>query len=153
MLAATLVPIYGIYSGYELVENVPASEHNTEYLDSEKYQIKERDWSDPPLAPLIRTVNEVRRRHPDVWALRDVRFHHSDNEQLLVYSRGHVARDLLLVVVNLDPHHAQVLRGRTGEPALRVRRTVRSVAGRPVEHFDAVYRGDMFEYSLEFEHA
>lgn len=53
----------------------------------------------------------------------------------------------------LDPHHAQVLRGRTGEPALRVRRTVRSVAGRPVEHFDAVYRGDMFEYSLEFEHA
>ncbi|HLT17285.1 MAG TPA: alpha-1,4-glucan--maltose-1-phosphate maltosyltransferase [Acidimicrobiales bacterium] len=107
VLAATLVPIYGIYSGYELVENVPASEHNTEYLDSEKYQIKERDWSDPPLAPLIRTVNEVRRRHPDVWALRDVRFHHSDNEQLLVYSRGHVARDLLLVVVNLDPHHAQ----------------------------------------------
>src|SRR5690606_37908998 len=54
-----------------------------------------------------RTVNEVRRRHPDVWALRDVRFHHSDNEHLLVYSRGHVARDLLLVVVNLDPHHAQ----------------------------------------------
>src|SRR5690606_42105854 len=46
-------------------------------------------------------------RHPAVWALRDVRIHRSDNEQLLVYSRGHVARDLLLVVVNLDPHHAQ----------------------------------------------
>lgn len=53
----------------------------------------------------------------------------------------------------LDEHHAAVLRGRPGEPALRVRRTVRSAAGRPVEYFDAVYRGDLFEYSLEFEHA
>lgn len=53
----------------------------------------------------------------------------------------------------LDEVHAAVLQGRPGEPALRVCRTVRSVAGRPVEHFDAVYRGDLFEYSLEFEHA
>jgi starch synthase (maltosyl-transferring) len=107
VLAATLVPIYGIYSGYELVENVPASEHNTEYLDSEKYQLKERDYTDPPLAELIRTVNAVRRRHPGVWALRDIRFHHSDNERVLCYSRGHLDRDLLVVVVNLDPHHPQ----------------------------------------------
>ncbi len=53
----------------------------------------------------------------------------------------------------LDEHHAEVLRGEPGEPALRVRRTVRSKSGRPVEYFDAVYRGDLFEYSLEFEHA
>jgi starch synthase (maltosyl-transferring) len=107
VLAATLVPIYGIYSGYELVENVPASEHNTEYLDSEKYELKARDYTAAPLAPLIRTVNAARRRHPDVWALGDVRFHHSDNDQVLCYSRGHLGRDLLLVVVNLDPHHPQ----------------------------------------------
>ncbi|MGH9083830.1 MAG: alpha-1,4-glucan--maltose-1-phosphate maltosyltransferase, partial [Acidimicrobiales bacterium] len=46
-------------------------------------------------------------RHPGVWALRDVRFHHSDNPQVLVYSRGHVRDDLLLCVVNLDPHNPQ----------------------------------------------
>ncbi len=108
VLAATLVPIYGIYSGYELSENEPASVENTEYLHSEKYERRSRDFDDPEsLAPLIRTVNEVRRAHPSVWGLRDVRFHHSDNEQILVYSRGHVDRDLLLVVVNLDPHHPQ----------------------------------------------
>jgi starch synthase (maltosyl-transferring) len=108
ILAATLVPTYGVYSGYELCENEPASEANTEYLHSEKYEIKHRDYSDPAsLAPLFRTVNELRRRHSTVWSLRDVRFHHSDNEQVLVYSRGHLSTELLLCVVNLDPHSAQ----------------------------------------------
>ncbi|HEX4866042.1 MAG TPA: alpha-1,4-glucan--maltose-1-phosphate maltosyltransferase [Acidimicrobiales bacterium] len=107
VLAATLVPLYGIYSGYELVENEPASATNTEYLHSEKYELRQRDWSAPPLAPLIRAVNRARRRHPDVWALGDVRFHHSDNDRFLVYSRGHLDRDLLLCVVNLDPDHPQ----------------------------------------------
>jgi starch synthase (maltosyl-transferring) len=107
VLAATLVPVYGIYSGYELAENEPASETNTEYLHSEKYELKARDYDDPgSLAPLIRTVNAVRRAHPDVWRLRDVRFHHADDERFLVYSRGHVDRDLLLCVVHLDPHEA-----------------------------------------------
>ncbi len=108
VLAATLVPVYGIYSGYELCENEPASDTNTEYLHSEKYELKQRDYADPAsLAPLLRSVNEIRRRHPGVWSLRDIRFHHSDNPQLLVYSRGHVDTDLLVCVVNLDPHHAQ----------------------------------------------
>ncbi|MGK2949054.1 MAG: alpha-1,4-glucan--maltose-1-phosphate maltosyltransferase [Acidimicrobiales bacterium] len=107
VLAATLVPLYGIYSGYELGENEPASETNEEYWHSEKYELKARDYrADHSIAPFIRTVNEARRRHPEVWSLRDVRFHHSDDDQLLVYSRGHVSTDLLLVVVNLDPHHA-----------------------------------------------
>ncbi|MGQ0434911.1 MAG: maltotransferase domain-containing protein [Microthrixaceae bacterium] len=108
VLAATLVPIYGVYSGYELCENQPASDTNTEYLHSEKYELRVRDYSDPTsLAPLLRRVNQVRRAHPSVWSLRDVRFHHSDNERILVYSRGHTGRGLLLCAVNLDPHHAQ----------------------------------------------
>jgi starch synthase (maltosyl-transferring) len=108
VLAATLVPLYGVYSGYELCENEPASLTNTEYLHSEKYELKERDYGAPgSLAPLLRTVNDVRHRHRGVWGLRDVRFHHSDNEQVLVYSRGHARHDLLLCVVNLDPHRAQ----------------------------------------------
>ncbi|MEO7427976.1 MAG: alpha-1,4-glucan--maltose-1-phosphate maltosyltransferase, partial [Acidimicrobiales bacterium] len=108
VLAATLVPTYGVYSGYELCENEPASEANTEYRRSEKYELKQRDFSDvASLAPLLRTVNEVRRRHDTVWSLRDIRFHHSDNEQVLVYSRGHADGDLLLCAVNLDPHEAQ----------------------------------------------
>jgi len=108
VLAATLVPIYGVYSGYELCENQPASPTNTEYLHSEKYELRERDYDDPSsLAPLLRTVNRVRRAHPNVWSLRDVRFHQSDNDRILVYSRGHTSRGLLLCAVNLDPHHAQ----------------------------------------------
>ncbi len=108
VLAATLVPVYGVYSGYELCENEPASLTNTEYLHSEKYEIKSRDYDDPAsLGPLMQAVNELRRRHPDVWTLPDIRFHHSDNPQLLVYSRGHASSDLLLCVVNLDPYAAQ----------------------------------------------
>ncbi|MGE3619376.1 MAG: maltotransferase domain-containing protein [Acidimicrobiia bacterium] len=108
LLAATLVPTYGIYSGYELCENQPASPDNEEYLDSEKYEVKRRDWSDPSsIAPFVTRVNAVRRAHPGLWGLRDVRFHHSDDEQVLAYTRGHAARDLLLCVVNLDPHRAR----------------------------------------------
>ncbi len=109
VLAATLVPTYGIYSGYELGENEPASESNEEYLHSEKYELKDRDFgADGSLAPLVQRVNEVRRAHPGLWALRDIRFHHCDDgEHLLAYSRGRADRgDLLLVVVNLDPHAA-----------------------------------------------
>src|SRR3546814_1696818 len=55
------------------------------------------------LAPLMRTLNELRRRHDGVFSLRDIRFHHSDDESFLVYTRGHADDDLLLCVVNLDP--------------------------------------------------
>jgi starch synthase (maltosyl-transferring) len=108
VLAATLVPTYGIYSGYELCENEPASDTNEEYANSEKYELKDRDYAAfDSLAPVIRRINEVRRNHPGVWALRDIRFHHSDNDQVLVYSRGHASDGLLLCIVNLDPVHAQ----------------------------------------------
>jgi starch synthase (maltosyl-transferring) len=109
VLAATLVPSYGMYSGYELFENEPASDDNEEYLNSEKYEIRRRDWSRPDsMAPFIGRVNEIRHRHPAFQRLRDIRFHHSANDRFLVWSRGSVpAGDLVLVVVNLDPHNAQ----------------------------------------------
>ena len=91
VLAATLVPLYGVYSGYELCENEPASDTNTEYLHSEKYELKDARLRRPRLARAA--VPHRQRRSgagtPSVWALRDVRFHHSDNDQILVYSRGH----------------------------------------------------------------
>ncbi len=109
VLAALLVPSYGIYSGYELYENEPASDTNEEYLHSEKYEIRRRDWGRADsLAPFIATINDIRRRHPALRWLRNVRFHGSSNDRFLVWSRGHRDEgDLVLVVVNLDPHGAQ----------------------------------------------
>ncbi|HEU5085425.1 MAG TPA: alpha-1,4-glucan--maltose-1-phosphate maltosyltransferase [Acidimicrobiales bacterium] len=109
LLAATMTPSYGIYSGYELRENEPASESNEEYLHSEKYEIKERDWDRPDsLAPFITKVNEIRRRHPALQQLRDIRFHHVDNDQIIAYTKGSRATgDLVLVVATLDPVHTQ----------------------------------------------
>ncbi|HEX2040438.1 MAG TPA: alpha-1,4-glucan--maltose-1-phosphate maltosyltransferase, partial [Acidimicrobiales bacterium] len=105
VLAATLVPSYGIYSGYELCENEPMSDANEEYYRSEKYEIKERDWSSPrSLAPFIEQVNDVRRRHPALQRLRNIRFHHVTNDNLIAYSKHTDDRsDVVLVVVNLDP--------------------------------------------------
>jgi len=143
VLAATLVPIYGMYSGYELYENEPASDTNTEYLHSEKYELKARDYDQPgSLAPLIRTVNEVRRRHPDVWSLRDIRFHHADDDRFLVYSRGHVDRDLLLCVVHLDPHEAHHTTVRLELGALGL------AHDRPYQLYDEL-TGDAYEWGGE----
>jgi starch synthase (maltosyl-transferring) len=109
VLAATLVPTYGMYSGYELYENQPASETNEEYFASEKYEIKRRDWARADsMAPFIAQVNEIRRRHPGFRSLRDIRFHHSSNERFLAYSRGNLGEGPpVLIVVNSDPQHAQ----------------------------------------------
>jgi starch synthase (maltosyl-transferring) len=107
VLAATMVPSYGIYSGYELCENEPASETNEEYLYSEKYELKHRDWGQPgSLAPLVTRLNDIRRRHPAFSDLRNIHFHHSNYEQVLAYSKRTDDRsDVVLVVVNLDPHN------------------------------------------------
>jgi starch synthase (maltosyl-transferring) len=109
VLAATMVPSYGIYSGYELLENEPASETNDEYLHSEKYEIKHRDWGDPnSIAPFIARINAIRTRHPALHRLRNIRFHHSDNEQVIVWSKHTDDRtDVVLVVVNLDFRNVQ----------------------------------------------
>jgi len=109
VLAATLVPSYGMYSGYELFENEPASDSNEEYLSSEKYEIRLRDWNRADsMSSFIARVNEVRRRHPAFRTLRGIRFHGASNDRFLVYSRGDASGgDPVLVVVNMDPLRAQ----------------------------------------------
>ena len=105
LLAATLVPHVGVYAGYELCENEPASEANEEYRSSEKYQLVVRDYDRPDsLAPFLAAVNAARAAHPALRQLRDITFHHVDHPNLLAYSKGRVDDgDAVLVVVNLDP--------------------------------------------------
>jgi starch synthase (maltosyl-transferring) len=114
VLAATLSPSWGIYAGYELCEAAPAHQGSEEYLDSEKYQLRPRDWaaaerSGASIAPLITTLNRLRRRHPALQQLRDLHFHHTDNDQVIAYSKRSTRphADTVLCVVNLDPHHTQ----------------------------------------------
>ncbi|HKY15091.1 MAG TPA: alpha-1,4-glucan--maltose-1-phosphate maltosyltransferase, partial [Microthrixaceae bacterium] len=104
VLASLLAPSWGVYSGFELCENSPASPDNEEYHDSEKYRIVERDWTDPDsLAPLLRRLNEIRRAHRSVGRLDNIRFHDTEDPDVLAFSRRD-GEDVLLVVVNLDPH-------------------------------------------------
>jgi starch synthase (maltosyl-transferring) len=113
VLAATMTPSYGIYSGYELAENQPMSDANEEYLESEKYEVKHRDFDDPrSLGPWVGLVNEIRRRHPALQRLRNIHFHDSTNPALIAYSKHTDDRaDVVLMVVNLDPattHEANI---------------------------------------------
>jgi len=108
VLAATLLPLYGIYSGYELCENeaLPGRE---EYLDSEKYQFKERDWdAHGNIKDWITRLNEIRRTNRALHFHDNLRFYRADNNAILCYGKMTVARDnIILVVVNLDPHRKQ----------------------------------------------
>ena len=111
VLAATMGPSWGVYSGYELYEHVPVREGSEEYLDSEKYQLRPRDFAGAlvngrSLQPWLTRLNEIRRGHPALQQLRTMRFHRCDNDSLIVYSKSDPASgDTVLVVVNLDPHH------------------------------------------------
>jgi starch synthase (maltosyl-transferring) len=107
VLAATMTPSYGIYSGYEVFENLPMSETNEEYFESEKYEIKHRDFEAPGnLGSFIATVNDVRRRHPALQDLSNIHFHHTNNEWILAFSKTTPNNDdVVLVVVNLDTYH------------------------------------------------
>jgi starch synthase (maltosyl-transferring) len=133
-LAATLVPTYGIYSGYELVEDV-ARPGVEEQIDNEKYQLKDRRWSDyeeggpkagRSLAPYLTAINQIRRAHPSLHWLRNVRLHHADDENVMAFSKRRIIdhgtenpgdtadagdagdtaanEDTIIVVANLDPH-------------------------------------------------
>jgi starch synthase (maltosyl-transferring) len=108
VLAATLSPAYGIYSGFELCEN-EAVAGSEEYLNSEKYEIKARDWNQPGnLKELISRVNLIRRENPALQTLTNLRFLPADNEQILFYAKVAPERDnVLLVALNLDPFNAQ----------------------------------------------
>jgi starch synthase (maltosyl-transferring) len=107
-LAATSSPSWGVYAGFELFEHVAVKPGSEEYLDSEKYQIRIRDWEAAAaegrtLAPYLTRLNQVRRDHPALHLLRNVTIHGSDDENVLVYSKHH-DDDLVIVVINLDPH-------------------------------------------------
>jgi len=104
-LAALLSPNWGVYSGYELCENQPASEANEEYLFSEKYEIKHRAWDrEDSLAPYLGHLNAIRRRYPAFAELRTTRFHGADDDQIIVWSKTDgLGGDPVIVVVNLDP--------------------------------------------------
>jgi starch synthase (maltosyl-transferring) len=119
VLAALLAPSYGVYAGYELYEHVAVRPGSEEYLDSEKYQLRPRDWSAPErsLTPYLTMLNRVRRSHPATHWLRNVRFHEVDSPDVMAWSKRH-GDDLVLVVVNLDPHGAREATVRLDLPAL-----------------------------------
>ena len=108
LLAATLSPLYGIYSGYELCENeaLPGRE---EYLDSEKYQFKERDWNAKGnIKNWITRLNRIRKQNRALQLYTNLRFYPAENDAILFYGKMTAARDnIILVVVNLDPHRKQ----------------------------------------------
>jgi starch synthase (maltosyl-transferring) len=101
VLAGTLSPTYGVYSGYEHCENVPVREGSEEYLDSEKFEAKERAL-DGPLLPLMRRLNEVRRENPALQRVDNVTFLDTENDNLLAYAKRE-GDNALVVVANLDP--------------------------------------------------
>jgi starch synthase (maltosyl-transferring) len=113
-LAATISPSYGIYAGYELMERVarPGAE---EQIDNEKYEYKDRRWAEhdeagTTLAPYLRRINQIRRAHPALHRLRNLRFHHADDEHFLVFSKArriYDRDDVILVVANLEPEHTR----------------------------------------------
>src|SRR5438094_4074092 len=108
LLAATLSPLYGIYSGYELCEHeaLPGRE---QYLDSEKQQLQVRDWNAPGnIKDWIARLNKIRKENRALQGYTNLRFHNAENDAILFYSKMTAARDnIILVVVNLDPHRKQ----------------------------------------------
>jgi starch synthase (maltosyl-transferring) len=108
VLAATLSSLYGVYSGYELCEN-DALAGREEYLDSEKYQFKERDWNAPGnIKDWITSLNQIRKENRALHCYDNLRFYNADNGAILFYGKMTAARDnIILVVVNLDPHRKQ----------------------------------------------
>jgi starch synthase (maltosyl-transferring) len=105
VLAATLSPSYGIYSGFENVEHTPVQEGSEEYLHSEKYELRKRSL-DGPLLPLIQRVNQARRENPALHELSNVTFLDTANEALIAYAK-HSRGNTIITVVNIDPHQAQ----------------------------------------------
>ena len=113
VLAATMGTSWGVYSGYELFENAAVKPDSEEYLDSEKYELRPRDFAGAlaegrSLEPFLTRLNEIRRLHPALCQLRTIRFHHIDNDALLAYSKFDPATgDTVLVVVTLNPFGAE----------------------------------------------
>jgi starch synthase (maltosyl-transferring) len=112
-LAATLSPTWGVYSGFELYEHEPQKPGSEEYLHSEKFELRPRDFEAAltegrSLEPWITRLNQIRRAHPALQQMRTLHFHDVDHEALVAYSKTDPATgDTVLVVVSLDPHEAR----------------------------------------------
>jgi len=113
VLASMLSPTWGVYSGYELYEHLPIRPGSEEYLDSEKYQLRPRDFTGAladgrSLAPLLTRLNRIRREHPSLHWLRNLRFHGIDNDEILAFSKRDPATgDTVLVLCSTDPHNVR----------------------------------------------
>lgn len=124
VLASTLSPSYGIYSGFELCENQAIPHHaipdDVEYANSEKYEIRVRDWDEPGnLKGFIARINQIRRENPALRRLSGLAFHDTGSEDLLCYSKCSPDKsNRLLMVVNLDPHRVAESMVRLDLPAL-----------------------------------
>ncbi len=109
VLASTFSPAWGVYSGFELFEHLPVREGSEEYLDSEKYELRPRDFEaavakGESLEPFLSRLNEIRRLHPALREMRTLKFHHADNDALMAYSKfDPITGDAVLVVVTLNP--------------------------------------------------
>ncbi len=123
VLAATLSPLYGIYSGYELVENVPVREGSEEYLDSEKYEIRARDWKAPGnLVEFVTAINRIRRENRALHLYRNLRFYEADDPNIVWYGKMTPEGDnVVFVAANLDLHgpHASLVDVPLAELGLR----------------------------------
>jgi starch synthase (maltosyl-transferring) len=113
-----------VYAGYELFEHVAVKPGSEEYLDSEKYQIRVRDWEAAEaegrsLAPYLTRLNEIRRAHPALQQLRNLTVHRTDDDAVLCFSkRDEASGDTVIVVVNLDPHSTRETMVHLDLPAL-----------------------------------
>ena len=111
VLAATLSPSWGMYAGYELYEHLPIAEGKEEYRDSEKYEIRIRDWGGAikkgiSLAPFITELNSIRKKNIALQRLRNLKFHATNSDQIIAYSKRE-GDNLILVVVNLDGFYSR----------------------------------------------
>jgi starch synthase (maltosyl-transferring) len=109
VLGATLSPLMGVYSGYELFENAALGQGREEYLDSEKFQYRPRDWkaaeeSGENLNLLLGRLNQIRKEHPALQQLRNLHFHRAPHDKVTVYSKRS-GDDTVITVVSLDPHN------------------------------------------------
>jgi starch synthase (maltosyl-transferring) len=124
VLASMFSPTWGVYSGFELFEHVAVRPGSEEYLDSEKYQLRPRDWKRAEaegrsLAPYLRRLNEIRRAHPALHWLRNVTFHPVDNDSVTCFSkRDPDTGDTILVLCTLDSHSVQWANTELDLPAL-----------------------------------
>ncbi len=114
-VAATASPTWGVYSGYELFEHVAVRRGSEEYLNTEKFQYRPRDWGGASaegntLAPYLTLLNRIRKSHPSLQRLRNLTLHRTEDDAVMCFSKRTTVAgtdDTVIVVVNLDPHRAR----------------------------------------------